>query len=168
MSNNAIRIAIGGLFCVLAWVIYNSMEERIVDVGDVAPSFALTTDSGLRITPASFGGRVLVLNFWATWCEPCVEEVPSLNQFQRATRDAGVVVLGVSVDKNEKLYKKFVTRFNVTFQTSRDPESNVSASYGTFKIPETYIIDKSGKVVQKIIGARNWNDPEIINYVKSL
>src|SRR5271165_4791756 len=146
MKNKTVGIAIGGLFCVLVWVIYASMQERIVDVGDTAPHFAITTDNGLKITPASFGGRVLVLNFWGTWCAPCVEEVPSLDQFQRVTRDAGVVVLGVSVDKNEKLYKNFLNRFKVSFQTARDPEADISASYGTFKYPETYIIDKSGKV----------------------
>ena len=166
--DTAIKIAIGALFCVLAWVIAGSIRETIINVGDTAPNFAITTDRGLAVTPAKFGGKVLVLNFWGTWCAPCVEEIPSLDQFQRATADAGVVVVGVSIDKNEKLYNAFLKRFPVTFQTARDPEADISASYGTFKIPETYIIDKSGKVVQKIIGPRNWNDPEIINYVKSL
>ncbi len=166
--DTAIKLSIAALFCALGWIIFASMRERIVDVGDTAPSFAVTTDRGLKLTPASFGGRVLVLNFWATWCEPCVAEIPSLEQFQRATASSGVVVLGISIDRNPNLYQKFLKRFQVSFQTARDPEADISASYGTFKVPETYIIDKSGKVVQKIIGDRNWNDPEIIGYVKSL
>ena len=166
--DTAIKIAIAALFCVLVWVIAGATRERIINVGDTAPAFAVTTDRGQAISPAKFGGKVLVLNFWGTWCAPCVEEIPSLDQFQRATADSGVVVLGISIDKNEKLYNAFLKRFPVTFQTARDPEADISASYGTFKVPETYIIDKSGKVVQKIIGPRNWNDPEIINYVKSL
>ena len=163
-----IKTVIAGLFCVLGWLIVTSIKETVIDVGDKAPQFTITTDRGLKLTPASFGGRVLVLNFWATWCQPCVAEVPSLNQFAKATQDSGVVVLGVSIDKNEKLYNAFLRRFQVSFQTARDPEADISASYGTFKVPETYIIDKTGKVVQKVIGERNWTDPEIISYVKGL
>ena len=167
-TDTAIKLTIGVLLCALAWVIFGSMRERVIDVGDTAPEFAVTTDRGLKITPSSFGGRVLVLNFWATWCEPCVEEIPSLDAFQRLTADSGVVVVGISIDRNPKLYANFLKRFKVSFQTARDPEADISASYGTFKVPETYIIDKSGKVVQKIIGPKNWNDPEIVNYVKSI
>lgn len=166
--DTSIKIAIGALFCVLAWVISGSIRDTIINVGDTAPNFAVTTDRGQAITPAKFGGKVLVLNFWGTWCAPCLEEIPSLDQFQRATADSGVVVVGISIDRNEKLYNTFLKRFPVSFQTARDPEADISASYGTFKIPETYIIDKTGKVVQKIIGPRNWNDPDIINFVKGL
>ena len=97
-------------------------------------------------------------------CHPQKDKVG----LQRATAASGVVVLGISIDKNPKLYQKFLKRFQVSFQTARDPEAEINASYGTFKVPETYIIDKSGKVVQKVVGERNWNDPEIIGYVKSL
>jgi peroxiredoxin len=166
--DNLIKLAIAGLFCVLGWIIVGSMRDRVIDVGDTAPNFTVTTDQGNRITPTSFGGRVLVLNFWGTWCAPCVEEVPSLNEFAKQMASSGVVVVGVSVDKNENLYKKFLKRFNVAFQTARDPEADIAGDYGTFKYPETYIIDKSGKVVQKVIGPRNWNDPELMSFIKSL
>ena len=75
----ALKAGIGVLLAALAFVIVNSLRERITDVGDTAPSFSIVTDQGRRITPTSFGGRLLVLNFWATWCAPCVEEVPSLS-----------------------------------------------------------------------------------------
>jgi peroxiredoxin len=167
-SDFAVVAAIAVLFCALCVVIYSSMQDRIVETGDAAPEFAFTTDQGLKITPAQFGGKVLVLNFWATWCGTCLEEIPSLNEFQRETASSGVVVVGVSVDRNEKLYHAFLKRFPVSFQTARDPEMNISAEFGTYKFPETYIIDRSGKVVQKIISSRNWMAPEIINFVKSL
>lgn len=166
--DTAIKAAIAGLFCVLGWIIFTSTKDTVIDVGDTAPAFAVTTDRGLKITPANFGGRVLVLNFWGTWCAPCVEEIPSLDQFAQANANSGVVVLGISVDRNEKLYNNFLKRFQVSFQTARDPDAKISGEYGTFKYPETYIIDKNGKVVQKIIGPRNWSDPEISNYVRSL
>lgn len=156
------------LICALGGVIYASMQDRVIEAGDNTPDFAITTDQGLKITPAQFGGKVLVLNFWATWCGTCLEEIPSLNEFQRETASSGVVVVGVSVDRNEKLYHAFLKRFPVSFQTARDPEMNISAEFGTYKFPETYIIDRSGKVVQKIISSRNWMSPDIINFVKSL
>ncbi len=120
------------------------------------------------ITPTSFGGRVLILNFWAAWCEPCVEETPSLNQFARQTAGSGVVVLGISVDKNQKLYDQFRRRFRVAFETARDPDLNISASFGTYKYPETYIIGRDGKVARKIISNIDWTDPEMIRFVTSL
>ena len=101
-----------------------------------------------------------MLNFWATWCPPCIEETPSLDAFSATYGSKGVVVLGVSIDRNEKLYQEFLARYRVSFQTSRDPEANISASYGTFQIPETYIIDLSGKVLEKIISNQNWMDPD--------
>ena len=112
--------------------------------------------------------KLLVLNFWATWCQPCVEEMPSLDQFAKAMVGSGVVVLGVSMDKNPKLYHDFLTRSHVSFMTARDPDAKISADYGTFKFPESYIIDSNGKVVQKIIGATNWTDGSMVNAVKSL
>jgi cytochrome c biogenesis protein CcmG/thiol:disulfide interchange protein DsbE len=155
------------LSAVLVFVLYTSIHERIVNVGDSAPDFSITADNGRTITAANFGGRLLVLNFWATWCQPCVEEVPSLDQFAKDMAGSGVVVLGVSMDTNPKLYKDFLARTRVSFMTARDPDARISADYGTYKYPESYIIDSKGKVVQKIIGATNWTDGNMVNAVKS-
>jgi len=155
------------LSAVLVFVLYSSMHERIIGVGDSAPDFTITADNGRTITPSSFGGRLLVLNFWATWCQPCVEEVPSLDQFAKEMAGSGVVVLGVSMDTNPKLYQDFLSRTHVSFMTARDPTAKISQNYGTFKYPESYIIDSKGKVVQKIIGATDWTDGNMVNAVKS-
>jgi len=163
----ALKIIIGGLLVVLIVVIAGTLNERIVKAGDTAPNFSITTDRGKTITATNFGGKVLVLHFWASWCGPCVEEVPSLNEFQKKVADSGVVVLGISVDTNVNAYRKFLDKYQVAFQTARDPDANISTSYGTFKYPETYIIDRSGKVVQKVIGEGDWSDAAV-SYVKSL
>ena len=78
-----IQTLIALLLAVFVYVIFDSFHEKLVVVGDSAPDFSITTDSGRTITPATFGGKLLVLNFWATWCPPCIEELPSLNEFQR-------------------------------------------------------------------------------------
>ena len=171
----AIKATIAALLAALGWVVVWSMQEHVVGVGDTAPNFTITTNSGDRIGPRDFGGKVLVLNFWASWCAPCVEEAPSLNEFAKTFQNAGVVVLGVSVDRNEQMYANFVKRFDVSYPTARDPEENLSYRYGTYKIPESYIIDHNGKVVLKYAGlperdgqAISWMDPQLINFVKSL
>jgi cytochrome c biogenesis protein CcmG, thiol:disulfide interchange protein DsbE len=156
------------LLAVFVFVLYASIHERIIEVGDSAPDFTITADNGRTITQANFGGRLLVLNFWATWCQPCVEEVPSLNQFAKQMEGSGVVVLGVSMDKDPKIYHDFLTRANISFMTARDPQAKISTDYGTFKYPESYFIDSHGKVVQKIIGEANWTDGTMVDAVKSL
>jgi cytochrome c biogenesis protein CcmG/thiol:disulfide interchange protein DsbE len=173
--DQAIKIGIGALTVALAFVIVYTMQDHIVQEGDRAPNFNITTDSGKQITPRDFGGRVLVLNFWAAWCPPCVQEAPSLSEFQKMLASSGVVVLGISVDRRADLYENFIKRFQLPFQTARDPEENISALYGTARFPESYIIDRNGKVVRKYAGLpeRNgqaipWTDPELVGYVKSL
>lgn len=163
----ALKILIGGLLAALIVIIAGSLNERVVKAGDTAPDFSITTDQGRKVTATNFGGKVLVLHFWASWCTPCVEEAQPLNEFQRKVADSGVVVLGVSIDTNESAYRRFITMNKIAFETARDPEANISASYGTFKVPETYIIDRTGKVVQKVIGEGDWGDATV-NFVKSL
>jgi cytochrome c biogenesis protein CcmG/thiol:disulfide interchange protein DsbE len=145
-----------------------SLREKVVTVGDKAPEFNLTTDSGRRISRSDFGGRLLVLNFWATWCPPCIEEMPSLDELQKRLAASGVVVLGVSVDRSERAYRDFLRKAGVSFLTARDPSASISSEYGTFKFPETYVIDAAGRVVQKHIGPMLWTDEKLIREIRSL
>jgi peroxiredoxin len=163
-----IQGAIGVLLAVMVFFIYDGVHETLVQVGDTAPDFRITADSGRTISNADFGGKLLVLNFWATWCPPCVQEMPSLNEFQKTLAPNGVVVLGISVDKNEQVYRDFLSKSGVAFQTARDPQARINADYGTFKYPETYIIDTRGKVVRKYIGPENWTDERMLSDVRSL
>jgi peroxiredoxin len=160
--------AIVVLAAALVWIVSGTLQERIVHAGDTAPDFKIVSDSGRTYTRKDFGGKILVLNFWASWCEPCVQEVPSLTQFQRELGPDGVVVLGVSIDTNEKRYKQFLQRFRVNFPTARDPRADISSDYGTFQIPETYVIDTSGKVREKIISNQDWMAPEFVARVKAM
>jgi cytochrome c biogenesis protein CcmG, thiol:disulfide interchange protein DsbE len=156
------RILLGAIAVLgvgLAVAVYPTLDQRVVNAGDSAPSFSVKTDSGRTITAADFGGRVLVLNFWASWCQPCIEEFGGLSKFAQDTAGDGVVVLAVSVDRSEKAYKRFIESTRPNFQTVRDAEADVPSSYGTFIFPETYIISKDGKVQRKIIGAiQDWKD----------
>jgi peroxiredoxin len=153
---------------ILVWVVAGTLEPPVVNAGDTAPKFSVVTEDGKTITPTNFGGKLLVLNFWASWCEPCIVETPSLEQFQRTFANKGVVVLGVSGDRNEKLYKDFLHRYQISFETSRDPEADISSSYGTFQFPDSYIIDANGKVVEKIVNWRDWMDPQFLDHIQKM
>ncbi len=152
----------------LTAAVADSMRDRVVRAGDQAPHFSMRADNGLTVTPTEFGGKVLIVNFWATGCPPCVEETPSMVAFANQYRDKGVVVFGISVDKSQKNYDNFIRRFGVTFLTARDPEAKVSDLFGTYVYPETYVINREGKVVQKIIGGTTWTDPNLMRFVEGL
>jgi cytochrome c biogenesis protein CcmG/thiol:disulfide interchange protein DsbE len=167
-TERGLRLLMALGLAALVFGIYRTFREEVIEVGDAAPEFSIVADGGRTISLPNFGGRLLVLNFWATWCPPCVSEMPSLSQFQKDFAAAGVVVLGVSVDRNERAYRRLIEQQKVAFLTARDPEARISSRYGTFKYPETYLIDRNGKVVQKIIGPANWTDAGMINQVKAL
>lgn len=168
-SRLATRLQVAALVLLapLAWFVYDGLRERNVNTGDSAPRFKVTTERGKVLTRSDFGGKVLVLNFWASWCPPCVEETPSMNDLARELAPKGVVVLGVSVDHSPQAYRRFLTDHNVVFETALDPEEKVNSEFGTFKYPETYVI-RDGKVRIKYIGPRDWSDPAIRREIESL
>ncbi len=166
--DSLILVAILVLAIGLVWVISTTLEAKITNAGDTAPDFKITADNGKTFTRADFGGKILVLNFWASWCNPCISEAPSLEAFAQAYQSKGVVVLGISIDRNENLYNRFKQQFQVSFPTARDPDSNISASYGTFQIPETYVIDRQGKVLEKVISNQDFMDPEFLAHVQRM
>jgi cytochrome c biogenesis protein CcmG/thiol:disulfide interchange protein DsbE len=165
-TDRLLRIGIGLLTIALVFAIYAGIHERVVAAGDTAPDFTITADGGRTVSLANFGGKVLVLNFWATWCPPCVEETPSLSQFAAQYAGKGVVVLAVSVDRDEKAYRKFLEKYKPAFLTAR--EDKLHGEYGTFMYPESYVIDAKGKVVAKYPEAVDWSSPAVASLMNSL
>jgi peroxiredoxin len=165
------RIIEGGILamlCAFVGVLYLSLHDNVVKAGDRAPEFSIKADNGRTVSARDFGGKLLILNFWATWCEPCVQEVPSLDMLQRQLGAKGLVVLGVSEDKDPKAYQDFLNRFHVTYMTARDPAVSIKPKYGTVQIPESYLIDTNGRVVEKIVGEANWSSAQMLQHVQSL
>jgi peroxiredoxin len=113
-------------------------------------------------------GKVVVLHFWATWCESCVEEIAALNALQRDISGHGGTVLGVSADEDADTYQRFLRDHNVPFPGFRDPSMNIAKGYGSSMIPETYIIDTDGRIARKVVGPQRWDEPELSGYVESL
>src|SRR5215475_4165791 len=111
-TDRLLRGGIVFLSAVLIYFIYSGIHERVVVAGDSAPEFTIRADNGRTVSLPNFGGKVLVLNFWATWCPPCVQETPSLSQFAATYANKGVVVLAVSVDRDEQAYRAFLQKFS--------------------------------------------------------
>ncbi len=163
MKKSVVFLALGTLL--LATSCYSG--SRPPHVGSAAKDF-IVQDSDRKVSLDQFRGQVLVLNFWATWCPPCVEELPSLMSMQDRMKAHGVTVLGVSIDVDADAYHRFLKLRNVNFLTVRDPEQKVAAMYGTSGWPETYIIDRKGVMRRKFIGAVDWNSPDVVQFLSTL
>ena len=136
-------------------------------IGETAPDFTVR-DSTKTVALHELRGQVVVLNFWATWCPPCVEEMPSLVNLQSKVKDNGVTVLAVSIDVDSQAYHKFLQDHHVDLLTVRDPDQKAPTLYGTSMWPETYIIGRNGVIRRKFIGAVDWNEPDIVSYLKKM
>jgi len=152
------------LVCLFLLVACNG--NRPPKIGERAPEFTLT-DAERTVSLAQLRGKPVLLNFWATWCPPCIEEMPSLVQLQKAMGDK-VTILAVSEDADDAAYKQFVRDHNIDLLTVRDPKNTANTLYGTFKFPETYVIDKDGVIRRKFIGAADWTSPEMVDYLNKL
>lgn len=133
--------------------------------GKAAPDFTVS-DGTSTVHLAGYRGHVVLLNFWATWCEPCVIELPSLLQLHHDQPD--LVILAVSVDEDPDAYSSFLVRRHVDLITVRDPNESAARLFHTEQWPETYVIDRQGVIRRKFIGAQDWSSPEIRNFLKSL
>ena len=137
-----------------------------VSIDSPAPDFTIQ-DGDRTVSLRDYHGKVVVLNFWATWCAPCVKEMPSLVNLQNRLKDH-VTVLAVSTDTNSATYHRFIRDHNVTLVTVRDPAKKSSTIYGASQFPVTYVIDREGKIRREFSGPQNWDDPKIELYLKSL
>jgi len=134
-----------------------SQVAKGASVDNVAPDFTLTDMHGEQVTLSQFKGKVVILNFWATWCPPCKEEMPSMERLYREFSDKGLVMLAVNVDDNGRsAVAQFLQRTPYSFPILIDDKNVAQNVYGVFRFPESFIIDRHGEIVEKIIGGRNW------------
>jgi thiol-disulfide isomerase/thioredoxin len=133
--------------------------------GRLAPDFTVS-DGTTSIHLASYRGNVVLLNFWATWCGPCIAEMPSLLALHHD--QPSLAILAVSVDEDPDAYTSFLLRRHVDLTTVRDPDETAAKLFHTDMWPETYVIDRKGFIRRKFVGAQDWSSPEIRAYLKSL
>jgi cytochrome c biogenesis protein CcmG, thiol:disulfide interchange protein DsbE len=123
-------------------------------VGRPASAFTLTSYEGQPLSLAALRGKVVVVNFWASWCFPaCYEEAPVLERNWRTYRDRGLVMIGVDIQDKAEAGKKFISDFSLTFPNALDTKGEVSVEYGVYGVPETFFIDRAGRIRVKHVGA---------------
>jgi thiol-disulfide isomerase/thioredoxin len=125
------------------------------------------TDEDRSVALSDLRGKTVLLNFWASWCPPCLEETPSMVAMQEQMKGR-VVVFAVSTDADRAAYQKFLREEHTNFLTVRDAAQHSNRLYGTTGFPETYVIDSAGVVRRKFVGPVEWTDPEIMKYLASL
>jgi thiol-disulfide isomerase/thioredoxin len=135
-------------------------------IGSPAPDFTIT-DPERTVSLHDFRGKPVVLNFWASWCGPCIDEMPSLIEMQKRM-GTKVVVLAVDIRDSDSEYHKFLVKYHVDLLTVRDDKDKSADLYGTTGQPETFIIDSAGILRRKLVGPMDWTSSEMIEYLKTL
>ncbi len=151
------------LFCLLGAGCDRGQHPR--ELGKSAPAFTIHNDAQ-TVSLTQYRGQVILLNFWASWCAPCQDELPSLLALHR--RLPQLVILGVSIDADPQAYRNFLAANGISFPTVRDPSEDTMHRYGTVQIPESYVIDRSGHILRKYISAQDWTNPEIVGTLSSI
>lgn len=134
-------------------------------IAQVAPDF--TVHNGAQtIQLSQFRGKVVLLNFWATWCAPCIDELPSLQRLQALRPD--IQVVAVSIDDDADTYNKFLQQYSINLLSARDGTQGANLKYGSVRVPETFLIDRQGNIRRKFIGPQEWTNFEIMNYLDKI
>jgi peroxiredoxin len=135
----------------------------------MAPDFAVTDLDGRAVRLSALRGRVVLLNVWTTWCVPCREEMPSLGRLHARMRDQAFTLLAVSQDEEgRRVVEPFVQQTRLSFPVYLDPEHQVGDRYEVWGYPETFVIDRNGLVVERVIGPRDWASPQSIAKLDAL
>jgi len=137
--------------------------------GDSAPSFALPRwpDQG-RLELEQLQDRVVLVNFWATWCKPCKDEMPAMERLYRELAPEGFELLAISVDENPGDIGQFLQQVEVSFPVLLDPKQTVSRQYQTMGFPESFLVDREGLIVERYIGPRDWDHPDHLARIRRL
>jgi len=136
--------------------------------GSAAPDFDLPGLEGDPVALHDLRGSVVLLNFWATWCKPCEDEMPAMQRLHDTLEGGDFALLAVSVDDERELVEAFRKRLGLGFPILLDPEQRVSELYQTFRYPETFLIDRDGEIVERYIGPREWDAPAYVERIRRL
>jgi cytochrome c biogenesis protein CcmG/thiol:disulfide interchange protein DsbE len=136
------------------------------EIGQNAPPFVLNDIAGKRVSLADQRGKVILLNFWATWCHACKSEMSSMNDLYRSFKDRGLEVFAVSIDSSENSPRSFVEGKGLSFPVLFDKDGEgYFEQFGVIGIPVTFVIDRQGILVDKIMGSTDWDSAEIRNRI---
>ena len=148
---------------------FNLSGKPRLGKGVPAPDFTLPGLDGKKISIAEYKGKVIFLNIWATWCPPCVEEMPSMEKLYQKLKGESFEILAVSIDvSGSESVLPFMKKHKLSFPALLDTKGDIKSLYQTTGVPESFIIDKEGIIVEKIIGPRDWASPGAIRSIRNL
>jgi peroxiredoxin len=171
MKNGLRTAALVAVVVVLAFGYVQLAENKgyALKKGTETPDFRLPSLTGEEVDLASHRGRVVLLNFWATWCPPCVAEMPSLERLHRALGPEGLTVLTISADEDEEDLREFVARYDLSLPVLLDPGGRTAAAaYRTTGYPETFLLDRQGRLIRHYVGPAEWDTPEALAHFRTL
>lgn len=147
----------------------NLTEQARLGKGVPAPDFSLPALDGQRVRLSDYRGKVVLLNIWATWCLPCVEEMPSMERLHQKMSDEDFKILAVSIDTSgAEDVRAFMKQHSLNFTALIDPQNTIRSLYQTTGIPESFIIDRNGTIVGKVIGPRDWAAADTVGFLQEL
>ena len=182
MSNRRQWMIVGGVVAVLAVLVGIGWSARDrflpVDVGSHAPEVKATDLRGRPVQLSQLRGQVVLVNIWATWCGPCQQEMPSMQRLYQQLRGEGLRIIAVSIDADAGKPDEggheggdvgaFAREFGLTFDIWRDPSGQIGRDYSTTGVPESFLVDRDGTIVKKVIGATEWDDPATVELVRRM
>jgi peroxiredoxin len=137
--------------------------------GQPLADFTLPDLQGNMVQLSALRGKVVFINIWATWCPPCIEEMPTMQRLYDRLHDRGLEVLAISVDAlGAQIIGPFMQKHRLTFPALLDPEGSIERLYHTNGVPESFIVDKRGILVEKVVGPRDWSSPDMITLFEGL
>ena len=129
-----------------------------------APDFTLKDMQGNEVSLSDYKGKVVLVNFWATWCPPCIEEMPSMEKLYKKLGSADFVILAINIEPDaHEIVEEFLAKRSYTYPILLDGESKVQQLYGAYRLPETVIVNRQGEIVNRIVGGRDWMDEGLVN-----
>ena len=141
----------------------------IINIGQQAPDFSLKDENGHEMKLSDYRGKLVFLNFWATWCGPCVDEMPEMETLNKTMKDRNFQMLPVSIDIEWSTVKQFYQEHNLTIPSFLDPGQQVARGlYKTTGWPETFLIDANGSVLKHVVGPAHWADPRVMANLMSM
>jgi peroxiredoxin len=133
-----------------------------------APDFSLTDLNGRRVRLADYRGKIVFLNFFATWCVPCRVEMPAMERLHQDFKDRGLVVLAVDIQESARTVRPFVRELKLSFPAILDEDGSVAYMYAVRPVPATYLISRHGRILWRAFGAREWDSPDSREYFSRL
>ena len=146
----------------------NKLKLEIPKTLMPAPEFELRDPAGKQVSLSKLRGKVAFLNFWATWCPPCIEEMPAMEKLHQELEKDGLVILAINFQEGPERVKEFFAKHNLTFTALLDREGKVSELYQAWALPVSVIINKRGKIAARAVGSKDWHSEEALQFFRKL